>query len=58
MIAARDMDLLDYFAAYAMAAYIVKNTTNERYDEDISVMSYRMAEAMIEERNMVYSKDD
>jgi len=52
------MELLDYFAAHAMAAYIVKNTTNERYDEDISVMSYRMAEAMIEERNMVYSKDD
>jgi len=58
MTTARDMDLLDYFAAYAMTAFIFRNTADEWDQEDISVMSYVMAEAMIKERDRDYSKDD
>jgi hypothetical protein len=58
MTTARDMDLLDYFAAKAMAEFIARNTADEWDQEDISVMSYVMAEAMIKERDRDYSKDD
>jgi len=58
MILAQDMDLLDYFAAKAMAEFVAQNTAGEWDQEDISAMSYVMAEAMIKERDRDYSKDD
>lgn len=53
----RDIDLLDYFAARAMAAYIARNTVGEWDHEDIAVISYGMAEAMCKERIVAIHND-
>ncbi len=41
--------LRDYFAAKAMAAYV--STTQMYPDANIAILSYRLADAMIAERN-------
>ena len=48
------MDLLDYFAAQAMQAYVAKepNTTDP---DDISEWSYNMALAMIKFKKNIHS---
>lgn len=48
------MDLLDYFAAHAMQAYVAKesNTTDS---EDISEWSYNIALAMIKFKKSIHS---
>jgi hypothetical protein len=48
------MDLLDYFAAHAMQAYVAKepNTTDP---EDISEWSYNIALAMIKFKKSIHS---
>lgn len=51
-----DMDILDYFAARAMAAYIARNTTSKWTAGDIAIMSYKVAEAMFEERIVAFKR--
>ena len=48
------MDLLDYFAAHAMQAYVAKesNTTDS---EDIAEWSYNIALAMIKFKKSIHS---
>lgn len=48
------MDLLDYFAAHAMQAYVAKesNTTDS---EDIAEWSYNIALAMIKFKKGIHS---
>ena len=48
------MDLLDYFAAHAMQAYVAKesNTTDS---EDISEWAYNIALAMIKFKKGIHS---
>jgi hypothetical protein len=57
-IAARDMDLLDYFAAKAMGQLIDKSYKKDLDPDTLAVDSYMIAEAMMRERNRDYSKDD
>lgn len=56
MSKARDMHILDYFAAKAMAAYIARNTTSKWTAGDIAIMSYNVAEAMFEERIVAFKR--
>lgn len=49
---ARDMELMDYFAAQAMASYVARNTAGQWDSKEIALMSYNVAYAMVEERRL------